>query len=174
MGEELRPGQQNQVTNWLSYYLGQGTSVYLLINSRLFLTLQAYHKYTDLFSPTDQQYTAFVEAPWNEQTTQLMMPDLLVYCASCLCPSPTSNLRQQSWSWASLWCPWQPHLLMLKCYRRFFFFSFLEQFWNELLMLQFLHILQLMQNSQPELTSLNPIKFSKTHHLKADLCILTD
>lgn len=39
-------------------------------------------------------------------------------------------------------------------------------------MLQFLHILQLVPNSQSELTSLDPIRFAKIHHLKADLCIL--
>lgn len=51
-----------------------------------------------------------------------------------------------------------------------FFFFFLESFWNELLMLQFLHILQLVQNSRSELISLNAIRFAKTHYLKAEVC----
>ena len=52
-------------------------------------------------------------------------PDAQPYiCASCSHPSPMRNFRQHSLSPASLRCPWQPHLLMLKCDCRVdFFFS---------------------------------------------------
>ena len=58
-------------------------------------------------------------------------PDAQPYiCASCSHPSPMRNFRQHSLSPASLRCPWQPHLLMLKCDCRvglFFVFFF---FWK--------------------------------------------
>lgn len=162
------------VFTFFSYHLGkepQSLSIYMQWN-QLFLTLLVYYKCRDLFSSTDQQYMAFVESPQNEDTTILPKMPGPMYCASCVCPSPTSNLRQQFLSWASLWCPWQPHLLMLKCYCRVVFFFF----WNLLKWTVdaavFTH-----PSTCAEFTAGNLpawIKFAKTHHLKADLCILTD
>lgn len=69
---------------------------------------------------TDQHHTASVELPWNEVTTIQQMTSAPHSVPRAECPSPTSSLRQQFLAWASLWCPWQPHLLMLKCHCRVF------------------------------------------------------
>lgn len=159
MGARLGPGQLHQVTNWFPYHLGkepQSLSIYMQWN-QLFLTLLVYYKCRDLFSSTDQQYMAFVESPQNEDTTILPKMPGPMYCASCVCPSPTSNLRQQFLSWASLWCPWQPHLLMLKCYCRVFFFFFLEPFEMNCWCCSFYTSFNLCRIHSRELTSLNQI-----------------